>query len=130
MAAPIHHATHWQITAQTSLPDVVIAALEASAFGPFEIQLIEAREALMRQLSAGASDALILVDDGSGDALALAGELSPDTALLVVVSKLRPASVLDWLQRGAQDVLLRADLVAPSMALRLRAAIEPPAPKP
>ncbi len=124
MAEPIHHATHWQITAQTTLPDVVIAALEASAFGPFEIQLIEAREALMRQLSAGASDALILVDDGSGDALALAGELSPDTALLVVVSKLRPASVLDWLQRGAQDVLLRADLVAPSMALRLRAAIE------
>jgi len=124
MAAPLHHATHWQITAQIAPPAVVIAALEASDFGPFEIHTIEAREVLMRQLSAGASDALILVDDGGGDALAVAGELSPDTALLVVVSKLHPATVLDWLHRGAQDVLLGADLVAPTMPLRLRAAIE------
>jgi diguanylate cyclase (GGDEF)-like protein len=54
----------------------------------------------------------------------LAADATADTAVLVVVETLDPAVVLDWLRRGAQDVLLADELAASSLPLRVRAAIE------
>ncbi len=45
-------------------------------------------------------------------------------AVLIVDAAASADRLADWLRRGAQDVLLPADLEAPSLPLRIRAAVE------
>ena len=111
-----------QVATLIALPQGCVAALESSSFGPFAVPAFVGREAALARLAEGGCDALILADDG--DARRTAAEAAPAVAILVVVATLDPATVLDWLRRGAQDVLMRDDLAAASLALRLRAAIE------
>ena len=108
-----------QVIAQPALP---AAALATSAFGPFEVHACAGREAVLARLADGGCDALVL-DDGA-DAIGIAAEAVRDVAILVVTTELDAAAVLAWLARGAQDVLLAAELTAPSLPQRLRAAIE------
>jgi diguanylate cyclase (GGDEF)-like protein len=73
-------------------------------------------------LADGGCDALVLTDDDV--AIDLAAEVGRDVAIVVVVPDLQAQRVLAWLDRGAQDVLTAAELAAPALAQRLRAAIE------
>jgi diguanylate cyclase (GGDEF)-like protein len=97
-------------------------ALEASAFGPFELW---DAPPLQVDLTAGPAPAALIVAgdlEASADASALMA--AADCAVLVVVETLGPEVVLHWLERGAQDVLLAEELDAPTLPMRLRAAIE------
>ena len=119
-----------RVVTQIPLLAVAVAALEASDYGPFSVLAGESRDAVLARLGEGGCDALILAGDadashdGDGDALDLAAAAAGDAAILVVTAVLEPTRVLDWLRRGAQDVLLHRELHAPALALRLRAAIE------
>ena len=106
------------IVTQAALPD----ALAASPFGPFEIHVCAGRDEVLARLADGGCDALVL-NDGA-DAIDIAAEAGRDLAVLVVAAELDPPRVLDWLGRGAQDVLCAEDLTAASLPQRLRAAIE------
>ena len=114
----------FQIATLIPLPNDCVQALASSGFGPFAVQAFEGVEAVLTRLGKGGCDALILADDGAGDARRIASAASTGTAILTVVATLDPSTVLGWLRRGAQDLLLRDDLAAPLLALRLRAAIE------
>jgi len=117
-AAPLHVVTLVALSADSA------SALAASPFGPFGLHagvaLAEARELLSR----GECDALIVAADAASEAQALAREVAPDTALVIVAPRLEPAQALQWQQHGAQDVMLRAELASPTLGLRLRGAIE------
>ena len=114
-----------QIATQIALPAGVVAALQASAFGRFELHACAGRDDALTRLAEGACDALILSDLDSGpDAIDIAAEAGRDVAVLVVVAGLDPVGVLAWLDRGAQDVFLADELGASSLPQRLRAAIE------
>ena len=97
-------------------------ALAGSAFGPFEVDLCADRDAVLARLADGACDVLVL-DDGT-DAIDITAEVGREIAIVVVTADLQAGQVLAWLERGAQDVLMAADLAAPSLPQRLRAAIE------
>ena len=122
MSPPATQAA-FRIVTQIALPAASVAALDASGFGPFEVHVCMDRPAVLAQLAQGGGDALILRDD-SADALALGAETAPGIALLVVAAGLRAPAVLDWLARGAQDVLHPDELSAGTLPQRLRAAIE------
>ncbi len=109
----------FRIVTQTALPD---DALAASAFGPFETDQSAGRDAVLARLALGGCDALVLVD--GPEAIGIAAEVGRDVAIVVVAATLDAGTVLEWLSRGAQDVLLADELVAPSLPQRLRAAIE------
>jgi diguanylate cyclase (GGDEF)-like protein len=103
-------------------PDLPAQALAASGFGPFTVVPCADRDAMLACLADGGCDALVLTDDDV--AIDLAAEVGRDVAIVVVVPDLQAQRVLAWLDRGAQDVLTAAELAAPALAQRLRAAIE------
>ena len=111
------------ITRVTLSIDSVIS-LETSDFGPFKLLVCTDHDDLARRWAEGDCAAIILIDDEALDARALAANAARDTAILVVVPATGSAVAIDWLQRGAQDVLLYEELAAASLAQRLRAAIE------
>jgi diguanylate cyclase (GGDEF)-like protein len=114
--------TGFRIVTQIALPAASVAALDASGFGPFDIQLGADRASLLAQLATAGGDAVILrAEPGAAE---LAGEIGPSCALLVVAAGRRAPAVLDWLGRGAQDVLHPDELAAGTLPQRLRAAIE------
>ena len=118
-SSPDTDRTILQVVTQAGLPAVVLAD---SAVGPFAVHECAGRDALLARLANGGCDALVL-DDGA-DAIDLAAGAGRDAAILVVTADLSPASMLAWLERGAQDVLLATELHAASLPQRLRAAIE------
>ncbi len=107
------------IATQLELP---AGALDETGFGPFAIVACADRDAVLARLADGECDALVLNDDDG--AIDLAAEVGREIAIVVVVADLQADRVLAWLDRGAQDVLTAADLAAPSLAQRVRAAIE------
>lgn len=119
MPTPESPPTVLHIAAHPSLP---AASLAASPFGPFEVHACAGREDALARLTDGACDALVLSD--GVEAVDIAAEAGRDVAILIVATALDATEVLAWLQRGAQDVLLADELAAPSLAQRLRAAIE------
>lgn len=106
------------VATQFELP----AASATSPFGPFEIDVRADAQAVLSHLADRGCDALILRDDAQAADIAV--EAGAEVAVLVVVAELDAASVLGWLARGAQDVLLAEELGAASLPQRLRAAIE------
>lgn len=98
----------------------VVDDLAGSPFGPFEIA----------RVAAAPTDALTPFDvallDAAGvvDAAAACTTLSRRGAVLVVAPGADAPLALAWLQAGADDLLAPEELLAPSLALRLRAAIE------
>jgi diguanylate cyclase (GGDEF)-like protein len=119
-----------QVATLVPLSTPTVIALAASGFGPFSVRACTQRDDVLAPPVGTRWDALILADDGSADATDAAGaasiaaESALDTALLVVVPALDPPVVLAWLARGAQDVMRRDELEAPSLPQRIRAAIE------
>ncbi|MDE2094202.1 MAG: GGDEF domain-containing protein [Burkholderiales bacterium] len=140
MTLPTQPSGPLRVVTQIALPASAAVALEMSGLGPFAVVVGEGRDEWLAHLAEGGCDVLILIDhvagndagtvDGNdigleiGDALDLATAAAGDAAIVVVAAELDPARVLDWLRRGAQDVLRRGELRAPSLPLRLRAAIE------
>ena len=122
MTTPSPQRPSLRIVTQIALPPGSVAALDASGFGPFDIQLCADRAAVLAQLAAAGADAVILRDDAG--AVRLAAEIGPGCALLVVAAGLHAPAVLDWLACGAQDVLHPDELAAGTLPQRLRAAIE------
>jgi diguanylate cyclase (GGDEF)-like protein len=107
-----------------SLSETSLRGLEASAFGPFAVQVCTDPAQAQARLAAQACDALLL-DAGMAASvaeLAEVGVMGPAT--LVVGRALDTDAVLAWLQRGAQDVLEHDELAAASLPQRVRAAIE------
>jgi diguanylate cyclase (GGDEF)-like protein len=124
MTAPISRPALLHVAAQIAVPAPGVQALQGSAFGPFEVSVIEDSAALVSHLSNSVCDVLVLSDDGRDDVRHVADDVLRDTAVVVVVPELQPGIVLEWLRRGAQDVLSRDELAAPSLPMRLRTAIE------
>ena len=111
-------------------------ALCVSTFGPFAVRFFTGDEARLDRLSAADFDAVLLDGDsaesadraGSGstrgapvDALAA---LSAQTATLIVTREHAVGPTLEWLQRGAQDVVTVDELLGALPGQRIRAAIE------
>ncbi|MES2990483.1 MAG: GGDEF domain-containing protein [Pseudomonadota bacterium] len=107
------------IATQADLPAQTLAE---SGFGPFAVVACESRDAVLACLADVQCDALVLTDDDV--AIDLTAEVGRDIAIVVVVADLQAERVLAWLDRGVQDVLTAAELAAPSLAQRVRAAIE------
>src|SRR3982751_4736852 len=111
--APLHLATLIALSADSA------ASLAASPFGPFVLHPCASLAEVRELLAAGECDALIVAADAAAEARALAREIAPDVALLVIAPRLDAAQARQWQQLGAQDVLLRAELASPTLALRL-----------
>ena len=136
MTLPTQPSGPLRVVTQIALPASAAVALEMSGLGPFAVVVGEGQDEWLAHIAEGGCDALILIDHdagdgagrvdgiGIGDALDLATAAAADVAIVVVAAELDPVRVLDWLRRGAQDVLRRGELRAPSLPLRLRAAIE------
>jgi diguanylate cyclase (GGDEF)-like protein len=127
MSIPDSPSNPLQVATLVPLSTPTVIALAASGFGPFSVRACTQRDDVLAPPVGTRWDALILADDGSADAADAAGiaaEAALDTALLVVVPALDPPVVLAWLARGAQDVMRRDELEAPSLPQRIRAAIE------
>jgi diguanylate cyclase (GGDEF)-like protein len=121
-AVPLHIVTLF------ALPGATVLALQSSSFGPFVVQLCETRVQVFEQVGKSACDALIVLDDNESEHAArtreIVADLARDTAVFVVVAEIGTVETLDWLRRGAQEVLARRELAALSLPLRLRSAIE------
>lgn len=122
MSSPSDRRPAFRIVTQIALPAGSVAALDASGFGPFEIHVCSDRAAVLAQLADSGGDALILLD--GADAVRLAADVGPGIALLIVAAGLRAPAVVEWLARGAQDVLHPDEIAAGTLPQRLRAAIE------
>jgi diguanylate cyclase (GGDEF)-like protein len=117
-------STPLSILSLVSLSGPSVRALEASAFGPFRVQVCFDAAQAQAHLAVHACDALLL-DAGmaaSAAELAEVGVMGPAT--LVVGDSLDTEAVLAWFKRGAQDVLGVDELGAASLPQRIRAAIE------
>jgi diguanylate cyclase (GGDEF)-like protein len=95
-----------------AIPDGAIAALHTSSFGPFDT-VADAQED-------GTVDAVIV------DAVRAAEFLGMSSSVTVIVTASDPsaAEVVDWLGRGAQDVIIPARTTSSDWPLRVRVAIE------
>ncbi len=110
-----------RIAASFALPPFSRTALESSDFGPFELREFIGAAARPDAAALQEFDALLVGEDD----VATAVEAGADVAIVVVLrGSMVSAAVLDWLQRGAQDVLTADELLAPTLPLRVRAAIE------
>ncbi len=111
-----------------ALPNESLRMLAASAYGPFVIEPFDDRAGALARLARPGCDALLIAaaPDGAGHGVNLAdvAAFAALTATLIVGHEPDAAVVLGWLQCGAQDVLAPEDLHAPTLALRVRAAIE------
>lgn len=135
-------ATPLHIVSLVPLAGEIVAALEASPFGPFTLHACADRDQALAKLASEKCDVLLLAAGPGDDAdaqqvLAYAGG---DTAAVVAGPQAAPAAMLDWLERGAQDVITwapgevgeagadrvpaPASALVSSLAPRLRAAIE------
>ena len=135
---PGHRVTlppgRFNIVVMATLPSACIQALEASTFGPFDVECfgagagagggdIDSEQALARLMRPGCDALLIDVDAAVGlhDA---AAAIASHTATLVVTCQRDAATALAWLRHGAQEVIGPDDLLAASLPARIRAAIE------
>ena len=107
-----------------ALPADTEAALRASPFGRFELHACSAASDVDALLHEGHCDALVVGAEAADDLQALAAHAASETALLVVVEVIDVEVVRHWQQCGAQEVLLSSELGAPTLALRVRGAIE------
>jgi diguanylate cyclase (GGDEF)-like protein len=106
------------------LPAATEAALRAAAFGPFELHACSTSGEVETLLHAGQCDALIVAAQAPAELQAFAADIASDTAVVVVTSVLDEILVRHWQRRGAEDVLLQRELIAPTLSLRLHGAIE------
>jgi diguanylate cyclase (GGDEF)-like protein len=121
MPAPTPDLPAYQVAAWLDPAGIALPHLEDSPYGPFAVQRFEHRDDALAQLSQGC-DVLIL-DDRSARARDVAA-LAADLAIVVVMVELDAGRVIEWLQRGAQDVIRPHELATAGLGLRLRAAIE------
>ena len=112
------------VITQVVFPTASAIALETSDYGPFKLSICADHDEMVSRWAEGHCTAIILVDNNTLNARALVADAARDTAILVVVRATAAAVVVDWLQHGAQDVLLFEELAAASLPQRLRAAIE------
>ncbi|MEP7298376.1 MAG: GGDEF domain-containing protein [Burkholderiales bacterium] len=123
MSAPIPDPELLRVATLMALPIDGVAALSASAFGPFEWHACTTAHEATALLDSGECHALIVSDHASAEAMALAESVAPDTAVLVVLQTLDAAAARRWQHSGVQDVLLSSELAAATFGLRLRGAI-------
>jgi diguanylate cyclase (GGDEF)-like protein len=113
-----------RIASLIALPPQQLAALESSPFGPFACNVCTGRDEALALLNESGVAALILDGDDAELAHALMANVLADLAVIVVVAAVDSPGAIEWLQRGAQDVLAHDELADASLAYRLRAAIE------
>ena len=113
-----------RVITRVGLPPSVTIDLETSLYGPFKLTICADHDDSAAPWVEGGCAAIILVDDETLDAGALVANASRDTVIVVIVAAISPAVVVEWLQRGAQEVLLFEEVAAGFLPRRLRAAIE------
>ena len=115
-----------RILACVALPADTAADLAGSAFGPFALESCADGAELSERLQNCAGDSLLLLLAAeAGDAVReIVEHMAADVATVIVSADAGAAAMLDWLLRGAQDVLGPEDLTPRSLAPRLRAAFE------
>jgi diguanylate cyclase (GGDEF)-like protein len=123
MSAPNPDPDLLHVATLMPLPVDGVAALNASAFGPFEWHACTTTDEATAMLGSGECHALIIAAHESAAALALAENVAADTAVLIVLQTLDATAIRHWQQLGAQDVLLTSELAAGTFGLRLRGAI-------
>jgi len=107
-----------------ALPGAAEVALHDRGFGPFELHPCAGADDVAMLQHQGRCDAIIVDADAAADSPDWIVEAAVDTAVLVVFAKLEAVVARHWQRQGCQDVLLRAELVAPTLPLRVRGAIE------
>ena len=112
------------IVAFATLPSDCVRSLETSAFGPFAVERLDDPAQLPARLALPGCDVLLLDVDAGGGAREVADAAASGTATVLVTGDRSAPALLAWLEHGVQDVLGPDELLAPSLALRLRAAIE------
>lgn len=125
-------ATPLHIVSLVPLASEVVAALEASPFGPFVLHACESRDQAMAKLASEECDVLLLAagDGADADAQQVLAYAAGDTAAVVAGPQAEPAAMLAWLEQGAQDVVTWAPgdaapaALVSALAARLRGAIE------
>ena len=125
-------ATPLHIVSLVPLASEIVAALEASPFGPFALHACENRDQALAKLASEECDVLLLAagQGDDADAQQVLTYAAGDTAAVVAGPPTEPAAMLAWLERGAQDVITwvpgdaAASALASALAPRLRAAIE------
>ena len=118
---PAPDARPLTLSSQVALATACVAALETSAYGPFEVHTDEAAGT---DPDAGGCDAVLVAAEPTESGRLRVARAAGGAALLVVVDVLEPSVVLAWLRDGAQDVLQADELGAPALPMRVRAAIE------
>ncbi len=122
--------TPFNLLALAPWSDHVTQALQASAFGPFAVQVCADPQQLRDRLdgdAVGTLDVLIYASaaDASAEVEAEVAAVADALAVLVVLPQApSPEVALDWLQRGVQEVMIAAELNLPTWPMRVRAAIE------
>ena len=123
---PLHPLT---VATLVALSNASRQALAASPYGPIAIESFDDLEHALARLAQPGCDALLIdaamaqgVQHGVG--MAQVAAAAAHTATLVLNREPAASTTLDWLQRGAQDVLDPDDLLAPSLARRIRCAVE------
>jgi diguanylate cyclase (GGDEF)-like protein len=107
-----------------ALPADAEAALRVSPFGRFELHACSAASDVDALMQEGHCDALVIGAEAADELRALAAHAASETALLVVVAAIAVEVVRHWQHCGAQDVLLSSELGAPTLAMRVRGAID------
>ncbi|MBC7735324.1 MAG: GGDEF domain-containing protein [Bacteriovorax sp.] len=106
------------------MPDSCVRALGESAFGHFSVEQFKHHSEALLRLALPGCDALVVGLFAPGVADDLVGALMAQVATLIVIPEPSASLAVEWMRRGAQDVLGPDDLLAPSLAQRIRAAIE------
>lgn len=115
-----------RILSRVALPGDA-ADLIDSAFGPFTLDTCADDAALAERLHRDAGDLLLLPAEPGDMVREWVGQVAAEVAIVIVAPSATAADagvVIDWLQRGAQDVLSDGELSAAALAPRLRAAVE------
>jgi diguanylate cyclase (GGDEF)-like protein len=112
--SPLH------IVSFVGLPEATLSLLEASA--GFSVRAASGEVSALADLLP--CDLLLVDAAADEESRAIARLAATDIATLVVAIEPDLDAVVRWLQHGVQDLLAPADLLAATLPLRLRAAVE------
>ena len=114
----------FNIVVIATLPNACVQGIEASAFGPFDVEFFDDVEPALARLARPGCDALLIDADAFVGLHDAAVGIAAHTATLVITGQRDAATTLAWLRGGAQEVIGPDDLLAASLPARIRAAIE------
>jgi diguanylate cyclase (GGDEF)-like protein len=104
--------------------DGIDASFATADFGPYSISTASDHRGVNQARSLGNLDAAILDVDGLDDPQSMVKALTAGTAVVIVTALRDALATLAWSALGAEDILVPHELLEPTLAGRVRAAIE------